>query len=89
MSKQYLDHCFYCGEHKEAVRYEQRRGNGLICGIVDSQTGELLSEIKNGRHTFVVTEKEIAARKADELAEAEMYADMAEWMKNNPLEAEL
>ena len=89
MSKQYLDRCFYCDKHKDAVRYEQRRGNSLICGIVDSQTGELLSEIKNGRHTFVVTEKEIAARKADELAQAEMYSDMADWMAKNPMEAEL
>lgn len=78
-NKTYLDRCFYCDESKEAIQAIQRRGDIFICGVVDSQTGELLSETKGGRHTFVVTDREVEARKAYELAEAEMWGDMVDF----------
>lgn len=65
MSKEYLDHCFYCHTSKAEVIVSRRYQQNIICGIEDSQTGELLSEIKGGRHTFVVTDKERKAYEED------------------------
>ncbi|WP_440220898.1 hypothetical protein [Dietzia sp. MNB45] len=77
MSKQYLDACFYCGENKDAVRASQRPGGAhIICGVVDGCTGELLSEIKGGRHTFVVTEKDLRAQEEEAQALADHFAEM-------------
>lgn len=44
--------CLVCDEWESAIRENQ-----MICGYVDSETGELLGEHYGGRHHFVMTKR--------------------------------
>lgn len=78
MSKEYLDHCYYCNESKAAVRASQvPNGDHIICGFVDTQTGELLSEINGGRHTFVITDVERKRQEDEAEALNQHYLEMS------------
>ena len=67
MSKEYLDRCWYCDTPKDVIKASQRpNGSHIICGEVDGMTGELITEINSGRHTFVVTDAE-RKRRDDEM----------------------
>lgn len=85
MSKTYLEECWLCGESKAAIKYSQSIKDPIYCGIMSyGEEAECIAEFDH--HIFVVTEEMIEARKRDEKAEADMYGDMVEWMKNNPIE---
>jgi len=56
------DTCVKCGEHKEAIRKYK-----MVCGSIDSQTGELNQEW--GRHRF----KPYSQQELDKQVEACRY----------------